>query len=384
VRKEEGPDGYQALLRLNRQRHIWSQSNSHASDNFRNTYTFDGELRKPAFDAFMVYKSYTQPMVRAAALAVGLLLSGGLSEAFAWGCDGHQAVAFIAERLLSPASRKAVDSLLAASPVDQAIKAFCPPVPGDPLVDASTWADDYRSSTPATGSWHFINFPLAVGSRTANYKAYCPAGNCVIDAIVTQYRVLTTGANAKMKADALRFIVHFVGDLHQPLHATTNGDRGGNCLPVTFFGEAPVEDDRHNFRPNLHSVWDDGAIRHLMEAQRLTNSRALADYIAKVSPLRSVSAQAASASLVSSWARDADALARTVAYGRLPVKAALEPASALTLSSCADNNNVGQRMASLHEQLAETYQRASEPVILSQIRLAGERLAAVLKAAFPS
>jgi hypothetical protein len=87
---------------------------------------------------------------------------------------------------------------------------------------------------------------------------------------------------------------------------------------------------------------------------------------------------------VTSWARDADARARTVAYGRLPVKPPIEPSGALTLSSCADNNQVGQRMANLHEQITETYEQASVPVIVSQIRLAGERLAALLKAAFPS
>jgi hypothetical protein len=320
---------------------------------------------------------------RTIVLAGLLAFFAGVPRAFAWGCDGHQAVALIAERLLSPPTLKAIEAVLAASPVDPALKPFCPSVPADPIADVSTWADDYRAAVPATAGWHFINFPLAIGANTANYRKYCPRGNCVIDAIVTQYRILTTTADARTKADALRFLIHFVGDLHQPLHTATNGDRGGNCLAVTYFGEAPVEDDRHNFRPNLHGVWDDSTIRRLMSTRGMANSRALADYIAGTSPLPLVVAHPPTTARVTSWAREADVTARTVAYGRLPVKPRLEPATALTLSSCADNNQVGQRMASLHEQITAAYEQASVPVIVSQIRLAGARLAALLKAAFP-
>jgi hypothetical protein len=251
------------------------------------------------------------------------------------------------------------------------------------MATVSTWADDYRASFPATSGWHFVNFPLALGSKIGDYKKFCPRGNYVIDAIVTEYRVLTTTADARLKADALRFIIHFVGDIHQPLHTSTNGDRGGNCLPVVYFGEAPVEDDRHNFRPNLHGAWDDSAVRRLMSARGLATSRAFADYVAGTSPLPSAGAKKPTTSGVTSWARDADALARTVAYGQLPAKPPVEPADALTLSSCADNNQVGRRMADLHEEITDTYERASIPVIIGQIRLAAQRLAATLNAAFP-
>src|SRR5260221_13398272 len=269
-------------------------------------------------------------MRRTIVLAAGLVLFAGEPRAFAWGCEGHQAVALIAERLLNPPTLKAIEAVLAASPVDPALKPFCPPVPADPIADVSTWADDYRTAVPATAGWHFINFPLAIGPNTASYRKYCPMGNCAIDAIVAQYRILTTTADARMRAEALRFLVHFVGDLHQPLHTATNGDRGGNCLPVTYFGEPPVEDDRQNFRPNLHGVWDDSTIRRLMSTRGLAGSRALADYIAGTSPLPFVAAQTPTAARVTSWARDADVLARTVAYGRLPVTPPIEPAGALS------------------------------------------------------
>jgi hypothetical protein len=74
-------------------------------------------------------------------------------------------------------------------------------------------------------------------------------------------------------------------------------------------------------------------------------------------------------------------LARTVAYGQLPVKVPVEPADALAFASCADNNHVGRRMADLRADCRQL--STSVPVILTQIQLAGERLAAVLMAAFP-
>ena len=325
------------------------------------------------------------PMIRTFLLTALLMVFAGTSQAFAWGCDGHQAVALIAERLLSPATVAAINAILAASPVDPAIKPYCPPLPLDPMADAATWADDNRTLEPATGGWHFINFPLSVGGNTSGNRKYCPRGNCVVDAIVAQYRTLTTTTDAKVKGNALRYIVHFVGDVHQPLHSLTNGDRGGNCLPITYYGMPPQEDERLNWRPNLHSIWDDGTVRRLMTTKGLADSRSLADYLVAQAPLPRVSARKPSADRIASWTRDGAKLARTVAYGKLPVTPPLEPAAAAySLASCDDNNHVGRRMATLHEQIAESYEQAAVPVIVQQLRLAGERLAAVLKAAFPT
>jgi hypothetical protein len=210
-------------------------------------------------------------------------------------------------------------------------------------------------------------------------------GNCIVDAILAQYQTLTTTTNAKVKGNALRYIIHFVGDIHQPLHSLTNGDRGGNCLPIAYYGAPSQEDERFNWRPNLHSVWDDGTVRRLMSSKGLADSRSLADYLAAQGSLPRVSARKPSVERVASWASDGAKLARTITYGKLPVAPPVEPAAAAySLSSCDDNNHVGRRMANLHEQIAETYEQAAVPVIVKQIRLAGERLAAILKAAFPT
>jgi len=166
----------------------------------------------------------TSTVLCATALSIAL----GSSDAAAWGCDGHRAVVYIAERLMPPAVTTAAKAVLKNAPVDPALRRFCDPFPDDPLVDDAAWADDYRTIAPSTFGWHFINVPRQAALTSANEPTYCPRGDCVVDALAAQYRVLTTSADAAQKANALRFLVHFVGDLHQPLHATTNGDRGGN------------------------------------------------------------------------------------------------------------------------------------------------------------
>jgi nuclease S1 len=319
-----------------------------------------------------------------ALLAIVLWLSAGGSDALAWGCDGHRAVVFIAERLLAPDSVAAARSLLTASPVDPGLRRFCEPFPGDPLVDDALWADDYRSVDPSTFGWHFINVPRAVTLSNANERAYCPGRNCVVDAIAAQYRALISSADPRVRANALRFLVHFIGDLHQPLHATTNGDRGGNCVPVTYYGRMPQESETtpQEFSPNLHGVWDSNTIRTFMSARGLRDAGALADYIVTHHRLpAAVGRQAATRAVATRWARDSHTAGEAVVYAKLPVRVGLEPASATTLSSCADNHDVVHRMLAKRIVIGSVYEDATIPVILAQLRIAGIRLAAALEAA---
>jgi hypothetical protein len=317
--------------------------------------------------------------VRTVVLAVVSIVCAGGSDAFAWGCEGHRTVAIIAERILGPMADPA-RKLLAAAPVDPNLKRFCDPVTSDIIADVSTWADDMRAVDPTTAGWHFIDFPRTVGMPTDHSK-FCPHGNCVVAAIVAQFNILTTTNDPRAKADALRFVIHLVGDIHQPLHAITNGDRGGNCLPVGYFGQLPEEDEKSAFVPNLHRVWDTDAIRELMKNRRLADASELASHIVGRVPQK-ITAQAPTLAQVTSWARASNGLARTIAYGQLPVVPQLEPVAMGNLTSCADNNHVGRRMAELDERLGSPYQRAIEPTIVNQLWLAGERLAGVLQAAF--
>jgi hypothetical protein len=318
--------------------------------------------------------------------ATVVLLSVGQRDALAWGCDGHRAVVLIAERLLAPGTLAAAKATLAASPADPGLKHFCDPVSDDPLADAATWADDYREVDPATFGWHFVNVPRSVSLTPLNEPRHCRGGNCVIDAIVVQFRALTTSPDPAVKANALRFIIHFVGDLHQPLHATTNGDRGGNCVPVTYHDRVPQENPNGNgdYSPNLHGVWDTSMIRALMTTKALADARALSAYIvAQHAPPATVAAQRPTKDVVTRWARGSHELGRTVVYPRLSVPVPLEPAAALPLDSCTGNNDVVHRMLAKHEVIDARYEKAAVPVVLTQLRLAGIRLAAAIKAAYP-
>ena len=306
----------------------------------------------------------------------------GCRDADAWGCDGHRAVVFIAERLLSPATLSRIRPDLAAAPIDPALRRFCEPVADDPIADSSTWADDYRDVDATTAGWHFIDVPRDATLTAASARTWCPAGRCVVDVIAAQFRVLRS-ADATSKGNALRFLLHLIGDIHQPLHATTNGDRGGNCVPVTYGDRVPQQNDRGDWSPNLHSVWDTSTIRTLMATNGLDGPRALAGYVAARQPLPApVAATAPTKQVVVRWAQGAHALGQSVVYPRLPVAVPLEPRSAARLQSCADNRDVGKRMLARHEVIDSGYERSGLPVIVEQLRLAGIRLAAALEAAY--
>jgi nuclease S1 len=313
-------------------------------------------------------------------LVVALALAAPRPAA-AWGCEGHRAIAILAERLMTPAAVLQAQTLLAAHPIDPALRRFCPGTPADPFVDASTWADDYRTVDRETAPWHFIDFPLSVDATHADYHRYCPGGRCIVDAIVAQFRVLTTtpDAGGARRADALRFLIHLIGDIQQPLHDITNGDQGGNCLPVTYHDTPPTEGAFGAFHPNLHGAWDTEMIGTLMKERHLETPADLADYLAAKYTPTPVRSRAPTTDLVVSWSRDANGLARDVAYGALAVKVPIAPPGPLT--SCAANGT-SERLAALHERIGAAYERAALPVIGRQLTAGAVRLAEALDAAF--
>lgn len=162
---------------------------------------------------------------------LGLLCS---SIAHAWGFEGHQVVATIAERHLTPAARAEVNRLLSLEPG------------GETLASISTWADEHRS--PQTGAWHYLNFPRG----DCNYvpERDCPDGHCVVSAIDHEAQILGSNAPDQKRLTALKYLVHLVGDVHQPLHAGYRDDRGGNTYQLRAF----------MLGSNLHAVWDTGLI----------------------------------------------------------------------------------------------------------------------------
>jgi hypothetical protein len=154
--------------------------------------------------------------------------------AHAWGAAAHRLIAEAAYGQLSPAARAAVDDLLALEP-------------GATFESISTWADEVRS--PGTGPWHYVNLPRDSGCMYGATRD-CPDGRCVVGAIERQTAVLSSGAQGAERLKALKYLVHFVADIHQPLHAGYGDDRGGNLYQVRFNGRGT----------NLHAMWDVGLI----------------------------------------------------------------------------------------------------------------------------
>lgn len=168
------------------------------------------------------------------AAAIWLCLDGA---AGAWGLTGHRVTAAIAERYLSFEARAAIRGILG---------------PSETIAEASNWPDFMRSSDDPfwkneASVFHFVTVPKG--------KTYAEVGAPAAGDAVTALKrfsdtLMNPAATAEEKRLALRFVVHLIGDLHQPLHAGDGTDRGGNDVKVKFF----------DTQTNLHSVWDEGLI----------------------------------------------------------------------------------------------------------------------------
>lgn len=190
-------------------------------------------------------------MKRTVLLCLALLLAAG--DALAWSREGHELVGELAERRLSPAARAEVARLLAAEPVPT-------------LAGVSTWADEMRAAGRETGldlgkrseKWHYLNFPA--GADCAYDPARdCPRGDCVVAAIPAQFAILADRARPDAeRAQALKFLVHFVGDVHEPMHAGFGHDRGGNNYQIQLRTRTARDGAEGT---NLHKVWDYHVLR---------------------------------------------------------------------------------------------------------------------------
>lgn len=183
----------------------------------------------------------TRPVLRSLArpaLLLALLLA--TAPALAWGRLGHRLVAELAWEGMTPTARAAALDLLQGE--------ADPSLPG-----VANWADELRATDAGLGRrsarWHYVN----IGGDGCEYEAIrdCPRGNCVVAAINAQAKILADrGRSDAERLQALKFVVHFVGDVHQPLHAGRAADRGGNTHQVNVGGEGS----------NLHALWDSGML----------------------------------------------------------------------------------------------------------------------------
>lgn len=183
------------------------------------------------------------------------------TTAMAWGPKGHRLVGGLAATELTPQARVEVAELLSgeAEPT---------------LAGVANWADDLRDH-PAAGDpdlgkrsarWHYVNLAEDVCGYVRSKQ--CPDGNCLIEAIIRQRAVLADRAQpTALRAQALKFLVHFVADAHQPLHAGYARDKGGNTVQIQLDGQGS----------NLHRLWDSDVIasanmserRYLRHLQRM-------------------------------------------------------------------------------------------------------------------
>ena len=305
------------------------------------------------------------------------VVAAGLApSAWGWGCTGHQVVAVIAEKHLNPRARDMVAQILAAGPIDPALRRYCGANTLDAFADSSTWADDQRSVQPATAGWHYIDIPRGVA--TGDLAPYCPPStSCITSAIDVQMAILrNSNASAQARADALRYIIHFFGDLHQPLHATSNNDLGGNCVPVSFFGAAPQEKNvaKESYAPNLHGIWDTDILERFADGK---TPQQFADEMGIRFKTR-IPAWLRERVDVVSWAWESHQVAEDSVYGALPRKVAIE--TPVEVNACSDDQHISTRMLNLHEEIGADYEAAAEGAIQEQLTKAGIRLAAALNA----
>jgi hypothetical protein len=196
--------------------------------------------------------------LRHLAVAIGVLLLSTGAAPRAWGPQGHRLVALVAAARLTPEAGRAVAWLL----------------DGASLADVSVWADQYLDGNNQTSFWHYVNVPADASAYDRERDCPVQPGvrtggrldrwrDCVVDRI--DYHAQRLGDTTLDRADraiALKFLVHLIGDLHQPLHAL-GVERGGNGIPVIVFGSPECRfADGTPYPCNLHGTWDTVLIAH--------------------------------------------------------------------------------------------------------------------------
>ncbi len=220
-------------------------------------------------------------------LAITLSLCTTL--ALGWGAEGHRVTGLMADDMLTPKARIAVGQLL----------------DGGALVDAVLFADIYREvlkrEVPGSDKWHYDNIPVC--GKLA--EKYCEDGHCASAQIPKQFAILADKSKTKdERALALKFLIHMVGDIHQPLHAADDYDLGGGRKTI-FMPSGTVP-------RNLHIAWDVDLVKLLIRGMSETDfaKQLIKDHQKdfgrwmRGSPV--------------SWIMDSHGISKRLAYGKLP------------------------------------------------------------------
>jgi hypothetical protein len=249
-----------------------------------------------------------------------LLVLNAPVRALAWGGDGHKIVARMASKMLTENASKQVTELLAQ---------------GETLESISVWADGLRGGfdapgrRPETPLWHFVDIPLGKTYNAARDCVETANGSCAVSALVIFQDVLSGARkgyyNEKFdRYEALKYIVHFAGDIHQPLHCIDDKDQGGNAKKILWLDSKA--------KHNLHQVWDDLILQANIKAANAADEDGYADFLfGKMTDAEKKLANApastkptmVSRAVIVSWANEAHAVAE-LAYKDIGTKNADE------------------------------------------------------------
>ena len=281
------------------------------------------------------------------AVVIACLLFSG--NAFPWGQQGHKLVGEIASNYLTPEASQQVSAILQGD-----LGANGKPSGRTTLGEVASWPDEIRGKPAAQGKdgWHFEDIPVC---GNASPDQICPQGNCASAQLARLSEVLRNPqAAARDRNEALKWVVHLMGDIHQPLHAADNKDHGGNTVKVSFLGKRTGTDGRPL---NLHKIWD------VQIVERVVADRGgEAAFLGRTTTPEEVNAWAGGSVL--DWMQESNALARDVVYAKLP-----------TGFSCGTQPTAT-------EAIDRNYYAEAGPVVELQLWKAGVRLASLLNAAF--
>jgi hypothetical protein len=227
------------------------------------------------------------------------------APSFSWDDYGHRLVARVAYSKLAPHARAVVDQLLGG------VEAF---------VHASVWADQIKSKRPETRPWHYVNIPLQAGGYDQDRD--CLKANCIVSRLEYFIGVLKADESQDHKREALRFVIHLVADIHQPLHCANNNDRGGNDVAVVW----------GNRKTNLHEVWD---------------------HYVLVNTLNQVGEVTAGGGVVD-WCNESHAIAQRTVYPGLPSEGSLVSDDYLRNAKIAATDQLAKAAARLAAVLDES------------------------------
>jgi hypothetical protein len=275
-------------------------------------------------------------------LASALLLSLCAPLAAAWGPQGHRTVGAIADRLLTPPAHAAVLTLLAGD-----LDKFGAPSGRTTLEAVAVWADEIRGTPADRPRWHYDDIPVCGGAPRGRY---CPDGQCNTAQLERLSALLRDPrATARERNEALKWLVHLVADIHQPLHAADNHDHGGNDVTVVLAGV------RTRGRESLHRAWDNELVTLALHSRN--RQQPPANIAALAVEARSLVGDAGQGS-PDSWAVESNNLARNVAYTYAGFACNIVPQGTVVLDAA--------------------YQQQAEALVRERLLLAGARLAAVV------